>query len=155
MNRTVVGLLLVVVVGAGCGDTGTAVLDAPVEGPAADTVTSLVLPEASFALASPQQAAVIIDDSLGSSNFVLLDVRTPEEYSEGHISGSENVDFYASEFTDSIAALDRDKEYVVYCRSGNRSGQTLELMRQLGFTNVTDIAGGIVEWQAAGLPLEG
>ncbi len=115
---------------------------------------TLSLPDASFAQASPQQAADIIGSRLGSDGFVLLDVRTPEEYSEGHIAGSDNIDFYETAFADSIAALDRDDSYVVYCRSGNRSGQTLELMRQLGFTDVTDVSGGIVAWQEAGLPLE-
>ena len=108
----------------------------------------------SFELATPQQAADIIDSSLGNDGFVLLDVRTPEEYAEGHIAGSENIDFYESVFADNIAQLNRDASYVVYCRSGNRSGQTTELMKQLGFTDVTDISGGIVAWQSEGLPTE-
>ena len=110
--------------------------------------------EASFEVATPPQAAAIIDSRLGSDGFVLLDVRTPEEYAEGHIAGSENVDFYEPAFADNIGQLDRDASYVVYCRSGNRSGQTTELMRQLGFTDVTDISGGIVAWQSEGLPTQ-
>jgi rhodanese-related sulfurtransferase len=137
---------------AACGDSTTAVAERPQTD---DTAVSLALPEASFALASPQQAAEIIDAKLGAADFVLLDVRTAEEYADGHIAGSANVDFYKADFKDSIAALDRDGEYVVYCRSGNRSGQTIALMRTLGFTNVTDIDGGIVSWQADGLPVEG
>lgn len=115
---------------------------------------TLSLPAASFAQASPQQAAAIIDERLGSNDFVLLDVRTPEEFTEVKIAGSENIDFYETAFADNIANLDRDVSYVVYCRSGNRSGQTLELMRQLGFTDVTDVSGGIVAWHEAGLPVE-
>jgi rhodanese-related sulfurtransferase len=144
--------VIVAVTAAACGDSTTAVVEGP---PAADSVVSEVAAEASFVLATPQQAAGIIDDRLGSSGFVLLDVRTAEEYGDGHIAGATNVDFYNAEFADSIAALDRDVEYVVYCRSGNRSGQTIDLMRRLGFTRVTDIDGGIVSWQAAGLPTEG
>ena len=146
MKRSLVGISLLLLSLAACGDAGTAVVEA--------TAPSLALPEVSFAVATPAAAAETIDDKLGSSGFVLLDVRTPEEYSEGHIAGSANVDFYEGEFADRIAELDRNAEYVVYCRSGNRSGQTTELMRELGFTNVTDIGGGIVEWQAAGLPIE-
>lgn len=115
---------------------------------------TLSLPEASFAQASPQQAATIISERLGGDGFVLLDVRTPEEFTEGKIAGSENIDFYEAAFAENIAALDRDASYVVYCRSGNRSGQTLHLMQQLGFTDVTDVSGGIVAWQEAGLPVE-
>jgi len=133
--------MLVVV--AACGTSAVTNTNAPAEAGAV-----------SFELATPRQAADIINSRLGSDGFVLLDVRTPEEYSEGHIAGSDNIDFYESVFADNIAQLDRDASYVVYCRSGNRSGQTTELMKQLGFTDVTDISGGIVAWQSDGLPTE-
>lgn len=73
----------------------------------------------------------------------LLDVRTAGEFASGHIEGAMNLDFYAPNFADQIAALDRTTPYFVYCRSGNRSGQTVGLMKQLGFTNVTDLPGGV------------
>ena len=58
----------------------------------------------------------------------LLDVRTPEEFAAGHLAGAENIDFYAADFADQIDALDQGEQYVVYCRSGNRSGQATALM---------------------------
>jgi rhodanese-related sulfurtransferase len=64
------------------------------------------------------------------------------------------IDFYAADFGDEIAKLDRDGQYVIYCRSGNRSGQTAVLMQSLGFTNVADVNGGILAWQGAGLDVE-
>lgn len=83
---------------------------------------------------------------------VVLDVRTPEEFAEGHLEGAVMLDFYEEDFADQLAELDPDAPYLLYCRSGNRSGQTVELMRELGFTNVADVDGGILAWDEAGLP---
>ena len=75
---------------------------------------------------------------------VLLDVRTPEEYRQGHIPGSRNLSLQA------IGALpgmieSRDTPLFVYCRSGSRSGQAVSLLRQMGYTNVQNI-GGIIDY---------
>jgi len=86
---------------------------------------------------------------------VVLDVRTPQEFAEGHLIDAVNVDFSATDFADQIAALDRTAAYVVYCRSGNRSAQAMDLFRRLEFTDVHEIEGGIVAWVAAGLPITG
>ncbi len=88
-------------------------------------------------------------------DLVVLDVRTPEEFAEGHLADATLIDIYEADFADRIAELDPDVPYVVYCRSGNRSGQAVELMGELGFTDVTDIDGGILAWNAAGLPIAG
>lgn len=69
---------------------------------------------------------------------VVIDVRTPEEYGAGYLDGAKNIDIYAADFKDHIGSLDRDDKYVVYCRSGNRSGQAKEIMEQMGFTDVTN-----------------
>jgi rhodanese-related sulfurtransferase len=82
---------------------------------------------------------------------VLLDIRTPEEFTEARIDGAVNIDFYAPDFAEQIADLDRDTTYVVYCRSGNRSGQAMELFRDLEFNDVHEIGGGILAWLDAGL----
>ena len=87
------------------------------------------------------------------SDLVILDVRTPEEFAEGHLEGAVMIDFYDLDFADQLAELDPDVPYLLYCRSGNRSGQTLALMEELGFTDVADVDGGINQWQAAGLPV--
>ena len=85
---------------------------------------------------------------------VVLDVRTPGEFAEGHIAGADNIDFYAANFPDLLAELDPNAPYFVYCRSGNRSGTTVGLMRDLGFTQVYELGGGILTWVQVGLPLE-
>ncbi len=80
---------------------------------------------------------------------VLLDIRTADEFSQGHIVNAVNQDFYqTSDFNAKLDSLDKNSPYFIYCRSGNRSGQALELMRQKGFTNVTNLAGGIVAWES-------
>jgi phage shock protein E len=87
------------------------------------------------------------------ADLVVLDVRTPEEFAEGHLAGAEILDFYRADFTDRLAELDQDVPYLLYCRSGNRSGQALAMMRELGFTDVTEIEGGVISWSQLGLPL--
>ena len=121
-------------------DTGSAVTAAP----AADGVTG-------FSTVSADDAAAVLADA--PDDLVILDVRTPQEYAEGHLEGAVLVDFYDADFADQLAALDPDVPYLVYCRSGNRSGQTLPLMEQLGFASASDINGGIIAWADAGLPI--
>jgi rhodanese-related sulfurtransferase len=98
-------------------------------------------------------AADILADA--PDDLVVLDVRTPEEFAEGHVADATLIDFYEPDFADRIAELDPDVPYVVICRSGNRSSQAVALMRDLGFSDVTDVDGGILAWNAAGLPLAG
>ncbi|MEI8003331.1 MAG: rhodanese-like domain-containing protein, partial [Methanothrix sp.] len=69
------------------------------------------------------------DTSTDSKCLVILDVRTPQEYGSGHLNGSINLDFKSPSFTDQIARLDRDKAYLIYCRTGVRSARALLLMR--------------------------
>ncbi|CAN1520498.1 PspE Rhodanese-related sulfurtransferase [Flavobacteriaceae bacterium] len=78
---------------------------------------------------------------------VMLDVRSEEECDQGIIEGSVNIDFHkGQEFIDAVAALDKNKNYYVYCRSGARSGKTCEIMNELGFENAYNLLGGIIEW---------
>jgi phage shock protein E len=102
-----------------------------------------------FGLVSPQQAAELATDD----GITVIDVRTPEEFAEGHIDGATMIDFYADTFAADIAALDPDGTYLLYCRSGNRSGQAASMMEQLGFRQVYDLEGGVVAYGGQGLPL--
>ena len=104
-------------------------------------------------LVSAAEGAAILDDP--PDDLVVLDVRTAEEFSDGHLAGAIMLDFYAEDFADQLAGLDPEVPYVLYCRSGNRSGQTRALMEDLGFTDVADVDGGILAWADAGLPVEG
>lgn len=87
-----------------------------------------------------------------SDNTVVLDVRTPEEHAQGHLEGSVLLDLNGGDFQEALPTLDPEAEYVVYCRSGNRSGQAISLMEQAGFENLTNL-GSLEEAAAAtGLP---
>ncbi|MEL6891383.1 MAG: rhodanese-like domain-containing protein [Actinomycetota bacterium] len=108
-------------------------------------------PAAALRTVSATDAAAVIAGA--SDDLVVLDVRTAEEFAEAHLDGATMIDFYRTDFRDALGELDRDASYVLYCRSGNRSGETLQLMEELGFTSVTEIGGGILSWAAEGLPL--
>ena len=73
---------------------------------------------------------------------VVIDVRTPDEFSGGHIDGAVNIDYYAADFKASLDALDKSKIYLIYCRSGNRSGRTLSIMQDMNFSKVYNLNGG-------------
>ena len=83
--------------------------------------------------ASQEQPAAISSDDL-----VVIDVRTPSEFAEQHLDGALNINLQADDFVERISELDRNGNYAVYCRSGNRSSQAVAAMTTLGFTNVTD-----------------
>ena len=100
-----------------------------------------------------QKAYSLIQENEGNSDFVILDVRTPEEYSEGHIEGSINIDYYADDFENSLDELDKEKTYLVYCRSGRRSASARDIMSELGFKNIYNMSGGILDWQSADYPV--
>ena len=80
------------------------------------------------------------------SNAVILDVRTPEEEVEGFIEGAKNINIMGPSFADEIKGLDREKMYLVYCRSGNRSGTACGFMSSNGFENLYNLEGGIQAW---------
>ena len=77
----------------------------------------------------------------------LFDVRTPEEYDLGHIKGAVNIDFKNEEiFYRSFEKLDKSKPVYLYCRSGNRSKKSADILIELGFSKVYDLNGGFIEW---------
>ena len=91
--------------------------------------------------------------AIQSPSIHIIDLRTAEEFASGHIAGAFNIDFYGSDFENKIASLDRNASYAIYCHSGNRSGKTFAYMRQLGFTHVTELKGGIAAWEGSGYPI--
>lgn len=87
-------------------------------------------------------------------DLVLIDVRTPEEFADGHVAGAEMIDIQAEDFADRIAELDPDATTVVYCRTGNRSARAAAYMDEQGFTDVYD-AGGFADLAEAGASVAG
>lgn len=102
---------------------------------------------------TPQAAMQRIVELGDKPDFVLLDVRTPGEYNKGHIQGAKLLDYYHRDFLKRLKTLDREKNYLLYCRTGNRSGRTLTVMGKLGFKRAAHLAGGIVAWQGKGYSL--
>jgi phage shock protein E len=92
-------------------------------------------------------------NSMLAGDVVVLDVRTPEEFSSGFIQGAVNLDFKAANFAQQLDSLDKSKNYLVYCAAGGRSSRASDLMQQKGFTSVKTLDGGIGAWEAEGLAL--
>lgn len=74
-----------------------------------------------------------------SSNSILIDVRTPQEFQEVHVEGAQNIDVLNAHFQTKLQSLDKSKNYKVYCRSGNRSARAEQIMKSQGFKNVENI----------------
>jgi rhodanese-related sulfurtransferase len=102
---------------------------------------------------SAEEAKNLIDANGSNPDFQIIDVRTPDEYSRGHIAGSVNIDFRNSTFENQINQLNKMNTYLIYCASGNRSGQALALMQELQFVTVYNLDGGISAWTQAGYPV--
>ena len=89
-------------------------------------------------------AAQLKDDD----NAFILDVRTADEVEEGSIPNATNIDIYlGQEFLDQVEKLDKTKNFYVYCRSGNRSGEACALMNNLGIENAYNLEGGFMNWE--------
>lgn len=86
-------------------------------------------------------------------DLIILDIRTPEEFAEGHIAGAVNIDYRAEGFAEKIAALDPDKAYLFHCRSGGRSGDSIPILQNAGLTELYHLNTGILGWSKAGQPL--
>ncbi len=94
------------------------------------------------------------EQKLTDPNVVLIDVRTPQEFAEGHIEGALNIDFYGDNFEREIHAINQSKTILVYCKSGNRSGKAASILAKNNFKNVYDLSGGISGWIASGKPIQ-
>ncbi len=154
-------------VAAACGSTSESTEDASTTDTSAEAAT-VELPaseeEAAEEEAAEEAAAGagirLVDAAAGLAiqtdppeDLVILDVRTAEEFDEGHLEGAIMLDFYQEDFAQQLAELDPDVPYLLYCRSGNRSGETAALMEDLGFNDVADVDGGILAWAQGGNPI--
>ena len=99
-----------------------------------------------------EEAFALMEDNRYDENFVIIDVRTPEEYADGHIEKAINLDYYSETFADELDQLDKEKTYLIYCRTDQRSGEALDMMAELGFREVYNMLGGIVQWEEVNLP---
>jgi len=100
---------------------------------------------------TPQEAFTLIQKNQNNPDFVIIDVRTPEEFGGEHIEQAININFYSETFRDTLNALDKNKTYLIYCQVGGRSSSALDIMAELNFKKVYNILGGINQWKAEGL----
>jgi len=87
----------------------------------------------------------------GNKELRVLDVRTPEEYAEGHIAGALNVDFKAANFAEELAKLDKDQAYILHCRSGGRSTKALPILKDNHFSTIYHLNNGFNDWKDSGM----
>ena len=100
-----------------------------------------------------RQALALIEKNRNNPQFVVLDVRTAGEFEAGHLENAVMIDYYSATFKADLDKLDKGKTYLVYCRSGQRGREAVKIMQQLGFTDVYNLADGIVGWEGAALPV--
>ena len=99
---------------------------------------------------TPAEAQKVIQN--GST--IVIDVRTPAEFTDGHIKGAKNIDFYEDGFDEMVKKLDKNATYVVNCLSGGRSSKACSIFDELGFKDTVNLEGGIGAWKNAGLLVE-
>ena len=98
---------------------------------------------------SPKEYSEKIDQL---PNEAIIDVRTPEEYSSGHLINAKNMNWNGGNFDAQIATIDKSTPVFVYCAAGGRSASAAKKMRSVGFKEVYDLSGGIIDWRKAKLP---
>ena len=101
---------------------------------------------------SLEEAFTLIEDNRGSDNFTIIDLRPTEEYASGHIEEAISLDYGSSDFLEALGELDREVAYLIYSYGDDVSGQVLDTMAGLGFTEVYNMIGGMEHWEEIGLP---
>lgn len=124
-------------------------------GKAADSVSMTPVPSQASRTAQKRNVNAEQADKLIKEmpELLILDVRTPEEYAAGHLNKALNINYYGQYFKRDVTRLEKQKTYLIYCASGNRSSKSLEILTQAGITNFYHLDGGIKAWQKASLPL--
>jgi len=89
-----------------------------------------------------------LPSAFGEDAYTIIDVRTPEEIAGGMIDNAIHIDYVSNDFEDRLNQLDKNANYVVYCRSGGRSGKTSQKMKKLGFKSVCNLDGGYLSYTA-------
>ena len=115
-----------------------------VQGPAAPVVA----PDAPVRVGVPEFAEVV-----ASPDVTIVDVRTPEEFAQGHIDGAVNIPVEFPDFIDRVSELDPAGTYAVYCRSGNRSQPAVAGMASVGINGIFELESGTTGWISEGQQL--
>lgn len=136
------GVIMAAAFAAGCGSTYIFNKPAPSE---TDNLVQEI-----YNL-SPEQFNTLMN----TGRYMLLDIRTAGEYTAGHLKNAKQIDFYQTKvFSDYLDTLNKKAKYLIYCRTGNRTATALKIMKEKGFTNVSDLTGGYNQWVSKNLPTE-
>lgn len=105
--------------------------------------------------ANAKEAHKLTDENSDNENFIIIDIRTLSEFNSGHIKDAINIDYYANDFVEQLKELGGTKTYLVYCRSGGRSGwSSMQNFQELKFEMIYHLWGGINSWKYGGFPVE-
>lgn len=113
-------------------------------------------PAATAQVAAPKNISVDDAEKLlkSDSKIIVLDVRTADEFKDGHIPGARNLDFFSDDFAKQIAALDKSKTYLVHCAAGGRSAKACKVFEKEQLPSVYHLNEGFNAWEKAGKPVE-
>ena len=92
-------------------------------------------------------------DELIKLDYMIIDIRTPEEHYQSRIDGAKLMNLYDPSFKREVEKLSKEGKYVIYCRSGSRSNIALSIFKKAGIKNVFHLSGGILSWPRAGKPI--
>jgi|WetSurMetagenome_2_1015567.scaffolds.fasta_scaffold180140_2 rhodanese-related sulfurtransferase len=144
------GLIVTLLLGGSCAKT------APASAPPAQTTApapTVTAPAVTVPALNSQEAAALIELNQDNPDFVILDVRTPDEFGGVHLANAINIDYESTDFYTELGKLDRSKQYLVYCKSGQRSSPAVRMMVELGFKRVYHLSVGINQWIKDGYPV--
>jgi rhodanese-related sulfurtransferase len=115
-------------------------------------------PAATAAVTVSTPKNISVDDAekllKSDSKVIVLDVRTADEFKDGHIPGAKNIDFFSDDFAKQIAALDKSKTYLVHCAAGGRSAKACKVFEKEQLPSVYHLNEGFKAWEKAGKPIE-
>lgn len=104
-----------------------------------------------FKSITPKAALKLMEEN--DNEIIILDIRPEDEFEEEHIPGAYNLDYHGHQFQKKAEALDKNKNYIIYCKSGVRGGYFMDKMKESGFNGAYNILGGFVAWKISKLPL--
>lgn len=108
------------------------------------------LPQEGLTHVNPKEFQSLISNE----NVQLIDVRTEKEYIEGHIPGAINMDYFSTDFSEQISKLNKENPIFIYCRSGKRSLKSAIKFKEIGYVQIYNLEGGILDWKSYDLPID-
>lgn len=102
-------------------------------------------------MVSPEQVYEAVYGGEKSEDIQLVDVRTEAEYSVSHLKDAQNICVSSKDFREKVVDLDKNKPVYVYCKGGGESAQAAQILKEMGFTKVYDLQGGIDNWEESGM----